>query len=536
MLVQSTAAYAARVIVAGRQSNDSGVRLAELMAVLSLATDLGMGQPVETALSCCVVAMRLGEVLDLNVHTLQTAYYYALLRYIGCNAHTDAMAALFGDELALRRDFAAVDPGQIAEVLELAARYLRQANASAPPDRMAAIVSSALSELPGFMRESFTGHCEVAQRLAGRMGLGEPVIACLGQLYERWDGHGLPRGLKGEDVAPAVLLVALAQDAVIWNRVGGPDAAATTIRNRAGGAYEPHMAERFCEQAETILADLERASSWDAVLDLEPAGHRPLTHAEFEMCCEAMADFADIKSPYTLGHSSGVAALAAGAAKRCGLPATDAAALRHAGLLHDIGRVGISAGIWSNRSALSERDREQIRLHTYYTERVLAHPEPLRRIAELASRHHERMDGSGYHRAVAGRDLSPAARILAAADAYQAMTEPRPHRPALSAEEAAGQLRHEARAGGLDGEAVGAVLSEAGHHVPRVRRNRPSDLTGREVEVLRLVVRGLSNRDMAEYLSVSPDTIKHHIQHIYDKVGVSTRAGATLFAMEHALL
>src|SRR5207237_1180119 len=133
---------------------DSGVRLAELMATLSMATDLGMGQPVETALCSCVVAMRLGEALGLEAGTLRTAYYYALLRYIGCNAHTYAMAALFGDELALRRDFAAVDPGQIPEVLELAARYLRQAITGESPDRMAAVVASALSELPGFMRES----------------------------------------------------------------------------------------------------------------------------------------------------------------------------------------------------------------------------------------------------------------------------------------------------------------------------------------------------------------------------------------------
>jgi len=344
------------------------------MAALSLATDLGMGQPVETALASCAVVMRLGEALGLDATTLRTAYYYALLRHIGCNAHTYAMAALFGDELALRRDFAAVDPGQIPEVLELAARYVRQANASEPSDRVAAIVANALDELPGFMHESFAGHCEVAQRLAGRMGFGEPLIACLGQIYERWDGRGLPRGLMGEDVAPAVLLVALAQDAVIWNRIGGPDAAATTIRNRRGGAHHPWMAERFCEQAATILADLDRAATWEAVLEIEPGGHRPLRDAEFERCCEAMADFADIKSPYTLGHSPGVAELAAGAGRRCELPAPDIEALHRAGLLHDIGRVGVSAGIWGKESVLSERDREQIRLHPYYTDRVLASP------------------------------------------------------------------------------------------------------------------------------------------------------------------
>jgi DNA-binding NarL/FixJ family response regulator len=146
------------------------------------------------------------------------------------------------------------------------------------------------------------------------------------------------------------------------------------------------------------------------------------------------------------------------------------------------------------------------------------------------------MDGSGYHRAEPGQRLSPAARVLAAADAYQAMTEARPQRPALPPDQAADQLRREARAGRLDGEAVGAVLAEAGHRVPRARRERPAGLSQREVEVLRLLARGHSNRDLAEHLSVSPETVKHHIQHIYDKIGLSTRAGATLFAMEHALL
>ncbi len=515
---------------------DSGVRLAELMAALSIATDLGMGQPLESALCSCVVAMRLGEALNLDGETLRDVYYHALLRYIGCNADTYALAALLGDELAVRRDFAALDPGRPPEVLGMAMHYLRQANAGDPTYRMAALVARGLLTLPRLMKESFAGHCEVAQRLAGRLGLAESLIVCLGQLYERWDGKGQPRGLKGEEVAPTVLLVTLAQDAVIWTRIGGLDAAVATVRKRSGGAYHPQMAERFCEQAPTILAGLDEEPTWESVLALEPGKRDSLTHDEFDRSCEALADFADIKSPYTLGHSPGVAALAAGAGRRCGLLEADVTDLRRAGLLHDIGRVGVSAGIWGKEGTLSEREWEQVRLHTYYTDRVLARSAPLARLGALASQHHERMNGSGYHRGISGQALSPAARILAAADAYHAMTEPRPHRPALSPEEAAEQLRREVRTGRLDGDAVHAILAEAGHRVPRARRERPAGLSEREVEVLRLLARGLSNRDMAEQLYLSRDTVKHHIQHIYDKIDVSTRAGATLFAMENALL
>ena len=513
---------------------DSGVRLAELMAVMSMATDLGMGQPLETALRTCVVAMRLGEAMHLDAE-MHDIYYQALLRFIGCNAETYVLSALVGDELAFRHDFAPLDPGHPRDVVELVVRYIREAHRDAP----AAIddtISRSLVALPQMTRESFAGHCEVAQGLAARMGLGESLIACLGQVYERWDGHGLPRGLKGDDVASPVLLVTLAQDAVVWMRLGGVDAAVATVRARSGTAYHPAMAERFCSDAPLLLADLDTEPTWESVLALEPGEQRCLTDAELDRCCEALADFADIKSPYTLGHSPGVAGLAAGAGRRAGLIDADVTTLRRAALLHDIGRVAVSAGVWGKPRPLSEREWEQVRMHSYYTDRVLARPSALRDIGVIASLHHERLDASGYHRGVGGAALSHPARLLAASDAYQAMSEERPHRAAFAPGAAAEQLRKDVRSGKLDGEAVTAVLSEAGHRVPAVRRERPAGLTAREVEVLRLLSRGQSNREMSELLHVSPDTVKHHVQHIYDKTGCATRAGATMFAMEHALL
>src|SRR5712691_3409430 len=518
------------------RTGDSGVHLAELMAALSIATDLGMGQPLESALCSCVVAMRLGEALDFDGDTLRDIYYQSLLRYIGCNADTYAMAALFGDELALRHDFASIDTGRPPEVLSVAMRYMRQATAGEPPLRMASFVARGLLSLPRLMAESFAGHCEVAQRLARRLGFGESLIACLGQVYERWDGKGLPRKLKGEQVALAVQLVTLAQDAVVWTRIGGPDAAVATVRKRSGGAYQPRMAERFCAEARTILAGLDEDPSWESVLALEPGERHSLSDAEFDRSCEALADFADIKSPYAGGHSPAVAALAAGAGQRCGQVEADVTALRRAGLLHDIGRVGVSAGVWGKAGPLTEREWERVRLHPYYTERVLARPAALARLGALASLHHERLDGSGYHRGLPASMLSPAARILAAADVYHAMLEPRPHRPARTPEAAASELRLEVRAGRLDSEAVNGVLAAAGHRVRSTRRELVAGLSEREVEVLRLIARGHSKKQIGGLLTISQKTVDHHIQHIYNKIAVSTRAGATLFAMEHDLI
>ena len=518
--------------LSGIEAGDSGLRLAELIATPSLATDLGIGQPMQYGLSSSVLAVHLGEALGLGDEDLSDTYYLALLRFAGCTADAPLAAAAFGDELAIGSWTATVVTGRPAEVLGAMVRHFGE---DRPPLQRARMLASAAANMPKLMG-SAAAHCEVAQLLAERLGLGPGVRRGLGQVYERWDGRGRPAGTKGEEIMLPVRVVHLAQDAVTFYRMGGVETAVAVARQRSGGAYDPWIADRFCREAPRLLARLETSSVWEAVLAAEPGARPRLSGERFDDAVWAMADFADLKSSYTRGHSGGVAQLTAAAARRCRLPEADVVALYRAGMLHDLGRVGVSAGIWDKPGPLTDDEWERVRLHPYLTERVLGRSAAFAPLAMLAALHHERLDGSGYHRGLSASMLPPGARILAAADAYQAMNEPRPHRQALPPEKAAQELRREVRAGRLDGEAVNAVLAAAGHRVRRVRREWPAGLSNREVEVLRLLARGLSNREMARQLVISEGTVHHHVQHIYRKIGVSTRAAATLFAMQHDLL
>jgi putative nucleotidyltransferase with HDIG domain len=514
-------------------STPVSIRLAEVVAALSLATDLGMGQPVEFALRSSILAMRLGDALGYSDDVLREVYYQSLLRYIGCNVETHLLAGVVGDEFAFRRDFAMIDNGNTLTVIKLMLRYMQQVNANTAPIAMAKSLAHGLMTIPQ-IKASVAGHCEVAQRLAVRLGFGSNIVRALGQLFERWDGKGAPNGLKGEAIASAVLVVTLAQDTLLFSRLGGVNAAMSIARERRGTIYAPYIVDRFCQHAAQLLTGLEDEPSWKTVVDLEPGEHQWLNDNQFDTACQAMADFVDIKSPATLNHSSHVADLAGLAAQQAKLPPADVAAVRRAGWLHDIGKTGISANILEKSGALSEQEWERVRMHPYYAERILSHAESLAHLGTLCALHHERLDGSGYHRGLPAIMIPVLARILSAANAYWALLQNRPYRAALSPDEAADVLNRDVQAGKLDGDAVHAVLTAAGHQSPR--RTEIARLSERELEVLRLLARGLTTRQIAVALAISPKTADHHIQHIYTKIGASTRAGATLFVMEHSLL
>jgi HD-GYP domain-containing protein (c-di-GMP phosphodiesterase class II) len=509
------------------------VRLAELVGALSLATDLGMGQPLEQALRTCLLATRLGEEAGLGADDLGSVYYGALLRYVGCTSDAHEAAALFGDEISARAAFAPLDPGRPREMVVWLARH---AGAGRPAPARLRLLATALAAGSRGPREAFRAHCEVARRMAERLGLGAGVRRALGHAFERWDGGGFPAGLRGEAIAVAARVIPLARDAEVIARLHGPGSALAAVRARGGAAYDPALASLFAQRGAGLLRSVDEDGSWQALARAEPEPARLVPQDGLDGVCAVMADFADLASPYTVGHSAGVADLAEAAGWRSGLAPDRVSALRRAALLHDLGRVGVSAGIWGEPGPLDAGQWERVRLHPYYTERIVMRVPALAPHGAVAGAHHERLDGSGYPRGSTARDLGPAERLLAAADVYHALTERRPHRPARAPAEAAASLGAEVAEGRIDADAAQAVLAAAGQRRERPVAPAPAGLSEREVQVLGHLARGRSNRRIGELLGISPKTVGHHVAHVYAKIGVSTRAGATLFAAEHGLV
>jgi HD-GYP domain-containing protein (c-di-GMP phosphodiesterase class II)/DNA-binding CsgD family transcriptional regulator len=352
-------------------------------------------------------------------------------------------------------------------------------------------------------------------------------------MFAMWNGKGFPN-TAGESIPLAARVMQVALTAVMFASHANGDVAVAEVRRRAGTQLDPNLADLLIEKADELLGDLDEIDAYQAVLDAEPEPVRRVEKGGLTEVARTFGNLVDLKSPWLHGHSAGVGDLAAAAAGMLGL-GKDMEALRVAGYLHDLGRVGVSSAIWDKAGPLSTAERDQARLHAYHSERILARIPPLTGLAKLAGQHHERSDGSGYHRGFLAAQLTMQSRVLACADAYRRWIEDRPYRRGLVPARAADRLEAEARAGRLDADAAAAVIQAAG--LPRgVRRARPADLTERQVEVLRLVSRGLSNAAIAERLVLSRRTVEHHVQDIYLKIDASTRAGAAMFALQHGLL
>ncbi len=508
------------------------IRAAELVGALSLATDLGTGQPLEHALRTAVLAVRLGELAEASAEELADTYYVALLHASGCTSNSHEATQLFGEDITHRAAFFLIDPADPEQVL---AFYRTHVGPGRPTEVRERMIEAALSN-PTRARESFAAMCEVAQRFARWLELGPGVEAALEYVFARWDGKGLPREVGGEALPLPARLLHVARDYSLFLSAAGAAEARAVLEHRAGAAYDPRLAELAVRHFDGVSAQLDDTRMWEHALESEPFPHVSLSGDGIDAGFTALAALTGLKSPWFREHSTGVADLAEAAAWRLGLSAETVSFLRRAALAADLGRVGVSNAIWEKPGPLGFGEWERVRLHPHFTERAFAQSRALAPIGLLAGAHHERADGSGYHRGIRGSALDQPGRILAAADCYVAMRSGRPYRPALEPAAAERELRREVEEGRLDAEAVDAVLAAAGHRVPKRPPGLPAGLTRRELEVLLALALGHTNQAIADDLGISAKTVGHHVQHVYQKAGVRSRAAATVWAFEHELV
>jgi HD-GYP domain-containing protein (c-di-GMP phosphodiesterase class II) len=493
-----------------------------VVAALSVASDLTRGHPPGEAMRACLLAVELARRAGLDQASQGEVYYGTLMRFAGCAATSHEIAAAFGgDDIVVRARGDLVDLTVPAEAM----RFLAELGVDS--GRLQALGGAA--GVARLKAEGARADCEVGAVLAGRLRLPEAVSRSVRDAFERFDGHGVPAARAGAEIETGARFAAVGYAAVMFDAVAGGSVAAEAVARWSGRALDPAIAAVFLDSPAELLRISAPDDLWSAVVDAEPEPRRVFADdAALEEALAGFGDAADLKSPWFTGHSRGVARLARAAAER--LRTADAALVYRAGLVHDLGRVAVPAGVWERPGPLRTEDWDLVRLHPYHTGRILARSPALAPLGQVASRHHERLDGSGYPAGIRASELDGAACLLAAADVLHALAEPRPHRPALDLRQASRIM-----AGlPLDRDAVRAVLDAAGAP-PAALPPLPAGLTERELEILHWLIVGRTKREIAAELVISPSTVHTHTVHIYAKCGISTRAGLAMFAMRHGL-
>ena len=445
------------------------VRVSEVIGALSYALDLTEGQPHGHCARSCVVGMRIGYDAGLDEEQLASLFYALLLKDAGCSSNSSRFASVFGaDDLALKQQSKLADlsgSGGLRFVLRNAApgaSVRTKAKHLLAVAKMGADGAREMSEL----------RCERGSAVARTIGFSEPTARAIAEVDERWDGNGYPVGAAGEDISIIGRILCLAQTIEVFHREGGRDAALEVAHLRRGSWFDPALVaivESFDDRWWDRLAAVDPLS---LVVDLEPEDRvMHGTEATLDRIAAAFASVVDAKSPYTFRHSTGVARIAEGLAPMLGLDPLAQRNLHRAGLLHDIGKLGVSNRILDKQGKLTAFEWERVRRHPEYTLEILSRVDALRGIAAVAANHHERLDGRGYFRGLTAANLDLPSRILAVADVAEALLAERPYRAALSPDEVLSIMREEAGIAldadvfaALEGtlaDAVGAMAAES---------------------------------------------------------------------------
>jgi HD-GYP domain-containing protein (c-di-GMP phosphodiesterase class II) len=507
------------------------------VATLALAQDNAFGQPLESQLRSCLLATWMCEAAAFEKEVRDTTYWVALLRYIGCTGHAHEVATVFGDEIAIRAQTLVHDAANPAEVMRDVVAFATAGHSQEEREQIVRMIQQTARE---WAVHNFASGCEVADMLVQRLDFGPGVRDALRFTFERWNGNGYPTHARGEAIPLPMRVVHVSHDMEAIGRLFSPEKAIDAARERRDRTYDPKLADLFVAQGRGWFDRLDKMEPWDGVLALEPEPRRMLDGLDLDNALMVAADFVDLKSPYMAGHSRRCAQLTADAARILGFAEDAIAGLRRAALLHDFGTTGVPNSIWDKPGSLTRAEFDRVELHPMLTEQMLRRSPALAVLNPVASAHHEKHDGSGYHKRVRSDAGDSSAGVLAAVEIYVGMTTERADRAAFSDVDAAAELRRLTSQGVVERRATHAVLVAAGHGEPEARATRrpqhPGGLSRREVDVLQLAAKGLTTQAIADRLYISPKTADHHIQHIYNKIGVSTRAAAALWAMQHAVV
>lgn len=477
------------------------------------------------------LCIRYAKEEGISADEKDTLFYAALLRSVACTAFAHEEAHYFGgNDIEVRQTFMTVDAEKSADIVRRAVVKLGRGGGFL--NRTKAI-SNVFIRGKTIHKNMAAAHCEVAAHFVQRLGMNRAVAETLSCNFERWDGLGSPLGLKGNAIPLPSRILNLAYFTVVSRLSLDMESVKNLAAERAGGIFDPEIVHAFAARVDALLAEIDDKSAWEIVKNFNPARAPKLSRTQL---CEVLADFADLKSAFNAGHSRKVATLAEKLGRAFQLPATELVRLKDAALAHDVGNVSVPTGIFEKPGCLSVPEREQMALHAWQTARILEKSNALSEIADLAASHHERNDGGGYPQRRRHTQRTLSEQILSVADVFTALTEARAYRPALSSVAALTVLHDEVKAGRLDANVVQKLKSfEASGRVSK-RSSWPMALSDREVQVLALAVKGHTNKEIGKELGISARTAGHHVIHIYDKTGLSTRAGLVLFATEHSLV
>jgi HD-GYP domain-containing protein (c-di-GMP phosphodiesterase class II) len=430
---------------AGYLDPTDSIRTSELISALSYALDLTEGRSMGHSVRTCVMGMRLAQHIGLSMEEQADLYYALLLKDAGCSSNSSRLFHILNaDEIRAKRDVKTTDWTKVGfESLNFALTHV--ATESPLPQRMWKLLQVAATQQAD-SRDLVKIRCERGSYIAKKLGFSDAVAEGIHSLDEHWNGGGYPNHLLGEEIPMFSRIANLCQTLEVFYEARGEEDALDAVQARSGRWFDPELvaATMSLSKQGILWLGLDSKDLLENVLVMEPEERRLIADdATVDSICLAFADIIDAKSPFTYQHSNGVADAAMDIAIHFGMNEFEKKQLRRAALMHDIGKLSVPNSILEKPGKLTDEEWQVVRDHPYYTFQILKRVPAFKSFSSDAAAHHERLDGSGYWRRLAGDSISTVARILSVADVFDALRAKRPYRDALPLEKVFSIMRKE---------------------------------------------------------------------------------------------